>query len=386
MNDMRLVIVQSGLGAGGAEKIVNMLARHRYELGDRVDVVAVNAPSSKSFFPYDDAIALHALGGDSDRGVEGTFIRLRHLRQRLQGLRPDLVISFLAKVNVMVGIATIGLGMPTIMSERNNFTAQKIHPAWRLAGRAFVWRATKLVMQTELARASLPERLKNRAVVIPNPVAQPPFDRRVSADQLKFVAVGRLERQKGFDLLLEAFALAAEKLPSARLVIFGDGPERPALKNLADRLGISSRIGMPGTTRTPQEWLAAGNIFVLSSRFEGFPNVLLEALVTGMATVSFDCPWGPSEIFRSEDRYPLVPAADVEALAAALVRVASDPETKRRLEGIGPRVAVRFSEASVFAKWDRLIDCTVAQSGAKQRSRRASRRSMLSDAGSAGRT
>jgi glycosyltransferase involved in cell wall biosynthesis len=351
------------LGAGGAEKIVNMLAHHRHELGDKVDVIAINVASPESFFPYDEAITLHALGGDSSRGVQGTFVRLMRLRQCLQALQPDLVISFLTKVNVMVGIATMGLRTPTIMSERNNFTAQKVHPAWRLAGRMFVWRATKLVMQTEQARASLPTRLKNRAVVIANPVTQTPFNARASGQQLKFVAVGRLERQKGFDLLLEAFALAAEKLPSASLVIFGDGPERPALRRLADRLGISSRIGMPGTTRTPQEWLEAGNVFVLSSRFEGFPNVLLEALVTGMATVSFDCPWGPSEIFRNEDCYPLVPAADVEALAAALVRVASDPATKRRLEQIGPRVAVRFSESSIFAKWDRLITCIAAQSG-----------------------
>jgi glycosyltransferase involved in cell wall biosynthesis len=211
-------------------------------------------------------------------------------------------------------------------------------------------------MQTELARASLPDRLKNLAVVIPNPVTLTPFKRPTQGEHFRFVAVGRLERQKGFDLLLEAFARAADKLPSASLAIFGEGPERPALKLLADRLGISGRIVMPGTTKTPQEWLEAGSIFVLSSRFEGFPNVLLEALLTGMATVAFDCPWGPSEIFRNEESYPLVPAADVDALAAALIRVATDPETKRRLEDIGPRVAARFSETSVFAQWDGLID------------------------------
>jgi glycosyltransferase involved in cell wall biosynthesis len=356
---MRIVIVQAGLGPGGAEKIVNMLAHHRLELGDRVDVVAVNAPTADSFFPYEDAITIHALGANSGAGLNGTLIRLRRLRQRLQELQPQLVISFLTKVNVMVGMATMGLDTATIMSERNNFMAQKMHPVWRLLGRAFAGRAANLVMQTELARASLPHRLKTRAVVIPNPVTPAPFSGRAPKEQSQFVAVGRLERQKGFDLLLEAFARAADKLPSASLAIFGDGPERPALKRLADRLGISARLVMPGTTRTPQEWLEAGSIFVLSSRFEGFPNVLLEALLTGMATVSFDCPWGPSEIFRNEDSYPLVPAADVDALAAALVRVASDPETKRRLEKMGPRVAARFSESSVFAQWDGIIDRTV---------------------------
>lgn len=356
---MRIVIVQAGLGAGGAEKIVNMLAHHRLELGDRVDVIAVNARTADSFFPYEDAITIHALGGDSRGRLDGNLTRLRRLRQRLQMLQPQLVISFLTKINAMVGIATIGLNTSTIMSERNNFTAQQMHPAWRLLSRAFVGRAANLVMQTEPARASLPNRLKRRAVVIPNPVTPTPFNGRTQREHPKFVAVGRLEKQKGFDLLLEAFARAADKLPSASLTIFGDGPERPALKRLAERLGISAKLIMPGTTRTPQEWLEAGSIFVLSSRFEGFPNVLLEALLTGMATVSFDCPWGPSEIFRNEEGYPLVPASDVDALASALVRVATDPETKRRLENMGPRVAARFSESSVFAQWDGLIDRAV---------------------------
>jgi glycosyltransferase involved in cell wall biosynthesis len=354
---MRLVIVQSGLGAGGAEKIVNMLAHHRHEMGDKVDVIAAKVAGTDSFFPYDDAIGLHTLGANH-AGRIGTLVLIRRLRRRLQALQPELVISFLTKVNVMVGIATMGLDIPTIMSERNNFTAQKMHPAWQLLEQPFVGRATHLVMQTEQARASLPERLRRRAVVIPNPVTPMPFNGR-DRGELRFVAVGRLERQKGFDLLLQAFARAVEKLPSASLAIFGDGPERPALNGLADRLGISARLAMPGTTRTPQEWLEAGNIFVLSSRFEGFPNVLLEALLTGMATVAFDCPWGPSEIFRREDGYPLVPAADVDALAAALVHVASDPKAKRRLEKMGPRVAARFSESSVFAQWDQLIDRTV---------------------------
>jgi glycosyltransferase involved in cell wall biosynthesis len=356
---MRIVIVQAGLGAGGAEKIVNMLAHHRLRCGDEVDVIAVNAASAQSFFPYDDAIAIHALGGNIGGGLDGHLVRLRRLRQRLQALQPQLVISFLTKINVMVGIATMGLGTSTIMSERNNFRAQKMHPAWRFLARVFAGRAANLVMQTELACASLPDRLKNLAVVIPNPVTLTPFKRPTQGEHFRFVAVGRLERQKGFDLLLEAFARAADKLPSASLAIFGEGPERPALKLLADRLGISGRIVMPGTTKTPQEWLEAGSIFVLSSRFEGFPNVLLEALLTGMATVAFDCPWGPSEIFRNEESYPLVPAADVDALAAALIRVATDPETKRRLEDIGPRVAARFSETSVFAQWDGLIDRTI---------------------------
>src|SRR5690606_26372249 len=115
---------------------------------------------------------------------------------------------------------------------------------------------------------SLPRHLKDRAIVIPNPITPSAVGPGRDGRQLKFVAVGRLERQKGFDLLLEAFARDAKRLPSASLTIFGDGPERGALESLARKLGIADRVEMPGVTRTPQQWLEAGTIFVLSSRFE----------------------------------------------------------------------------------------------------------------------
>ncbi|TGV62805.1 glycosyltransferase, partial [Mesorhizobium sp. M2D.F.Ca.ET.160.01.1.1] len=118
---------------------------------------------------------------------------------------------------------------------------------------------------------------------------------RSSGGGTRFVAVGRLEKQKGFDLLLEAFSRVARQLPMVTLVIFGEGPERAALEQQARGLGIADRVRMPGVTNSPVGWLSVGDIFVLSSRFEGFPNVLLEALMAGMATVAFDCPWGPAD-------------------------------------------------------------------------------------------
>lgn len=360
---MRTVFVQSGFGAGGAEKIVGMLAHHREELGDTVDVIAVNTSSTASFFAYKDTITLHALapgegssrGGRALRRSLGTLLKWARLRRRLRQLEPDLVLSFLTKVNIMVGIATIGLDTTTIMSERNNFRIQKMHPVWRMLRPLSGRRACTMVMQTQNACASLPERLRRRAVVIPNPVMPAPPRRRSSTDRTKFVAVGRLESQKGFDLLLQAFARVVRRMPAASLVIFGEGPERGALEEQVEALGLKGHVSLPGVTKSPQDWLEAGCVFVLSSRFEGFPNVLLEALMTGMAAVAFDCPWGPSEILRDAEDMALVPPADVEALADALLRVASDSDLKRRLEELGPALAARYSKAAVFAQWDALI-------------------------------
>lgn len=352
---MRIVFVLSGLGAGGAEKVVNLLAHHRRAQGDIVHVIATNSENPLSYFPYDQSIQVEAIGRvQTDSNIKATFDKLFRLRRRLREISPDLVVSFLTKVNVLAGLATVGLGTTTIMSERNNFKLQNINPFWRSIMPFTAHRAAALVMQTNSARSLLPKRLRSRSVVIPNPVTLPGIPARAPGSGARFVAVGRLDKQKGFDLLLEAFSEVAKQVAHATLVIFGEGSERSLLEQQARELGIADRVRMPGVTASPGDWLAAGDIFVLSSRFEGFPNVLLEALMAGLATVAFDCPWGPAEILDG-DVGLLVPASDVGHLTEALVRVATDRTLREKLAASGPRAAARYARPAVFAQWDDVI-------------------------------
>ena len=364
---MRIVFVLSGLGAGGAEKVVNLLAHHRVQLNDSVHIIAVNAKSGESYFPYDNSINVEGLGvPGGTSGIGTTLYRLLELRRRLRAIQPDLVVSFLTKVNVLVGLASLGLGAVRIMSERNNFMLQDMNPIWRLIAPVTARGATSLVMQTDLARSALPERLKAKAVVIPNPVAVPDKFVRSPSSELRFVAVGRLEKQKGFDLLLEAFSRVARQLPTSTLVIFGEGPERAPLERKVRTLGIADRVRMPGVTKSPCDWLSVGDVFVLSSLFEGFPNVVLEAMTAGMAVIAFDCPWGPAEILRGGSAGLLVPAADVDQLADALRRIATDEPLRQKLAASGPSVARRYSQPIVFAQWDELIADAVNRQAVNQ--------------------
>lgn len=360
---VRIVFILSGLGAGGAEKVVNLLAHHRRAQGDIVHVIATNSENPRSYFPYDQSIQVEAIGRlQENSGIRATLGKLLRLRRRLREISPDLVISFLTKVNVLAGLATMGLGTATIMSERNNFRLQSMNLVWRSIAPVTAHRAAALVMQTDFARSLLPKPLRSRAVVIPNPVALSGKPVRAPGDGARFVAVGRLDKQKGFDLLLEAFPDVAKRVPSATLSIFGEGPERSSLEQQVRKLEIADRVRMPGITTSPGEWLAAGDVFVLSSRFEGFPNVLLEALMAGLATVAFDCPWGPAEILHGDDVGLLVPASDVGLLAKALVRVATDQVLREKLAASGPRVAARYAKPVVFAQWDDVIaDATVGR-------------------------
>ena len=202
----------------------------------------------------------------------------------------------------------------------------------------------------------LSENLQHKTSIIPNPAVNFTAVKRTSGIGIRIVAVGRLTRQKGFDLLIEAFAEVAAEAPHANLTIFGEGPERDALMAQARTLAIGTRVTFAGLTETPGAWLAEADIFVLSSRFEGFPNVLVEALAGGVATIAFNCPWGPSDILNDGKDGLLVQPEDVKALASAIRRLLNDSDLRAQLSGAAPQAVRRFNLPNVLAQWDSVID------------------------------
>lgn len=172
--------------------------------------------------------------------------------------------------------------------------------------------------------------------VVRNPVVTPrllafaaaPLSHQWLADPaLKVVlGVGRLTRQKDFSTLLKAFQLASSMRSDLRLIILGEGGERESLMNEAVRLGISGQLDMPGYDPNPYPWMRQADLFVLSSRWEGSPNALTEALALGASVVSTDCPSGPSELLKGEDGWRLVPVEAPEAMAEIILRALEEKD------------------------------------------------------------
>jgi len=190
-------------------------------------------------------------------------------------------------------------------------------------------------------------------VAIPNAVPDVPLGPGdPSAHRL--IAAGRLAPQKGFDLLLEAFAAVVGQHPDWTLDIYGKGPSLEALEQQVIALGLGGRARLNGPTDRLGEHMRDASVFVLSSRYEGFPIVLLEALAAGLAVVSFDCPTGPSDILTDGTNGLLVPAEDVPALAAALDRVMADESFRRRLAADAPAAVIPYSREQVGRRWDEL--------------------------------
>lgn len=353
--------------AGGAERVVGLLCNSLQAGGHEVSLVTLDG-TDRDFYPLDARvrrIGLNLMAKPGGGGkLQGNLRRIFRLRDQFRMDRPDVLVSFIAQANVLALIATAGLGIPVVISERID-PREHLEPLpWRVLRWFTYRRAVRLVVQTNAVR-TWAERFvrKNRIVAIPNPVAplmnDVPEHPPATQKDLRIVAVGRLVHQKGFDLLLEAFSLIADRFPAARLVIYGEGPEREALRRRADALGLVDRASFPGQVARVADALSDASLFVLSSRYEGFPNVLLEAMSLSRPAIAFDCPSGPAEIIRHEIDGLLVPAADVKALSAAMIRVLSDPDLRARISAKASEVNERFSLQSVLAAWQQVLDATV---------------------------
>jgi len=356
---MRLALVISALGAGGAERVIVTLANAWAARGWQVALITFEPPGTKPYYHVDPRVALRQLGVPSVghppwQAIRQGLRRVRALRQALRTAAPDLVISFLAKINVLAVLASRGLAIPLVVSERNNPKRQRFRGTWSWLRQLLYGRAWCVVTPSRGVLESFPPRIRRRGRVIPNPVDLTPaaIPRRGTR---RLVAVGRLVHQKGFDLLLQAFARIAPTHPEWRLTIWGEGEQRAPLDALCARLGLAERVQLPGLTARPGQWVEEADIFVLSSRYESFGNVITEAMVAGLPVIAFDCPWGPGDILQDGEDGLLVPPKDVDALAAAMHRLIVDADLRQRLGEAAAHNVQRFARDAIIAQWDTLV-------------------------------
>jgi len=354
----KIVFVNHHLGSGGAERVISNMANYWSRAGAEVTILTfLDEPS---FYPLDKEVQHVAAGmaepsGNPIKGIHQNLRRVNWLRSEFRARKPDVVISFIHKNNVKSILAGRGLGIPVIVSERNDPFSESLPSFWLKLRLMTYPKASKIVLQTERSRAYFPADIQRNCVVIPNPILPQNLPRNPRHGPKTVLAVGRLVDQKGFDLLLRAYAKIADKHPDWKLVIFGEGNRRESLNVLTQELKITDRVSLPGRTNAPAQEMTDCDLYVMSSRYEGFPNALCEAMACGAPSISFDCPNGPGEIIRDGIDGRLVPAEDVDALAGTMDTLMGDDALRLRLGAEARTVSDRFGVSQVMAMWEDLI-------------------------------
>jgi len=360
MRPAKILFVISGLSVGGAERAVVELSGALAENGFSVAVLTLTNRERDHYVldPRVVRLGINILWDSKSiwQSLVSTLKRMRLMRDAIREYDPDVVISFIEQTNVRVLAATIGSGYPVVVSERVDPRFHWVGRSWVCARKWLYPLARSVVVQTESvaewARKVVGE---GKVCIIPNfvRILPPPSGERTGRIVL---AVGRLDKQKGFDLLLRAFAVSNLPEEGFKLIILGDGSEREALWSLSRSLGIEGLLSMPGVVEEPEYWMARCSIFVLPSRYEGFPNVLLEAMAMGCAVVATDCPSGPGEIVEHGKNGLLVSVDDADELAEAMNLLAENEALRLAL---GNRAAVlreRYSKDRILRRWLDLVD------------------------------
>jgi len=359
---MKITLVIFGLSSGGAERVMAIMANYWAERGKDITLITLRSKES-DFYPLDQRIKRVALDLYSNEPVfsfKRIFYRLSLLRKAIKESNPDVVISFMTRMNATVLFATIGLSIPVVVSEHIDHRQLPLGFIWNILRKfSYLWANAVVVLTDELRDVASKFVSEKRLHVIPNPAIpvpeddeemKPPFD----LPSPFIVSMGRLNEQKGFDLLLDAFSRVNNEDWS--LIILGEGEEREALESMSEQYGLSSRVYLPGRVNVPSAILRKAELFVLSSRYEGFPMVILEALSCGLPVLSFDCPTGPNVIIRDGIDGVLVPARDVEALSIEMNRLMKDENARNRLAENASSVVERFSTDRIMSLWESLLD------------------------------
>lgn len=334
---VKIALFVGSLGGGGAERAMLDIGRGLAHRGFVVDLVLMQSAG-----PY-----LEEVPG-SVRVVSlnsyGLLATLPALMSYLRRRRPSVLLSTLSTCNTAALLARVQLRrcLPVIVRQASHFSTDRASRSLRgriaLAVERALWRFADAVVTNSSAGADdvkrIAPRISPRVRVIRNPVVWPDLRARaaepvdhpwLSDDDVPVVlTAGRLNPVKNHAALLRAFALVAVER-TARLVILGEGAERDPLLASARELGIADKVDLPGFQRNPFAWMARARVFVMSSLFEGSPNVLVQAMACGTTVVSTDCPGGTREILGDGAWGALTPVGDHRALAAAISDAMDNP-------------------------------------------------------------
>lgn len=355
---MRLMFFISSLEGGGAERVMANLCNELVNRGHEVYL----ATSKQISFAYelDKRITVLELYPDSFSQINKIvrwvkfYIRIRSL---VKEVKPDVIISFMYTLNVHIILATLRIKIPLVASEHTSFNIS--HNWFKYFSRFYINRlATRTVLLTEYDSSFIGNKLKNK-IVIPNPLSFPIIE-EIKKRRKNIIAAGSIDRWKGkgFDTLIRVWSKVAQKHPDWILEIAGNGSKESFnhLKSVVKEVNVDNTVVFLGFQKEMDTLLRSSSIFVLSSKFEGFGMVLIEAMSQGCACISFNCIAGPNEIITHNKSGLLVEDQNIEEMEIMLDQLIADADLRNRLCEGAVKEVERFTSKVIVDKWEVLFN------------------------------
>lgn len=354
---MKILFFIQGMKGGGAERVMSILCNTFSENGHKV-ILGITETMDDMAYELRDAVTIRDLTISGGNVIVRRLKSLRKMRSLIKEEKPDVVISFITRTNIIAIVAGAFLKIPVIISERNDPGLDPRSKATRFIRNIVYPFCDGCVFQTEYAREYFKGRLKKKSEIIPNPVTAEVLKWNEVKKAKRIVAACRLEPQKNIDMLLRAFSKVAKENEEYILEIYGKGSLEEHFRELISELGIEHRARLMGHSSDIIRIMSESEIFVLSSDYEGMPNSLIEAMCVGCACIATDAPaYGARQFISNGENGLLVRVRDEDGMASALKRLVTEYELRQKL-GDNARLVQEMVDVSVIAdSWLNYIEC-----------------------------
>lgn len=351
----RIALFINSLQKGGSERVMVNLAE--YFQSQKYDVILITQYKREN--EYEISANIRRIYSEPEpeeltgSRIRNFRIRFHHLRDIWKKYKPDIILSFLGKNNLMAIATAAFLPSKVAVSVRGEPTMEyEGHLMQFLAKRMFRF-ADGVILQTERAKDFFPKAVQKKSVILKNPLSPMFVGRKpvIQRDNV-IVAAGRLDENKNHAMLIHAFSRIAGEYPNMRLVIYGEGELRGQLTELVKEKELEERISFPGSIDNVADEIGRAKIFALTSNTEGMPNTVIEAMVLGTPVISTDCPCGgPAMLINDGENGLLVPVGDAYALADAMRKLLSDEELAQKISENARKLAEELAPEKVDREW-----------------------------------
>lgn len=345
-----IVFLMSSLGMGGAERVVVSLANWIVTNTDS-NVTILKFIDEKSSYPLNDKIRIIDMPKSNKNRFLNIVDRYNFCKKEFSNIEPDIIISFFNKTQLYAYLSkpkkTVLIG-----SERCNVLELSFYE--KLFSKAIAKKCDGFIFQTERVKKYYPKKVRKNSAVIYNAISNQKAIDASKKNYLKeniITAMGRLNPQKGFDILIKSFKKVVSEFPNYKLLIYGEGEEREKLQSLINSLSLENNVKLCGNDKDAIYTVAKSKIFVLSSRFEGMPNALIEAMATGTACISTDCDFGPRELIENNHNGILVPIDDEKVLAEKIIYLLKNDITREDLGNNAKSILTKLDSETIYKKY-----------------------------------